>query len=123
MDARRSPSQAHPAQRSAELAVQLCRTLPPPASLRAAADLLDGVPLADAARVSEQLRARGLTRDLVPVHGLLRVLNLWRLTVDELQLHAIEGRPVVIGTAGREWLADLTSALRTSRGPVQVGAL
>ena len=33
-----------------------------------------------------------------------------------LQLRAIQGRTVVIGTAGREWLADLTSALRTSRG-------
>jgi len=109
-----------PAQHTAELAVQLCRTLPAPESLRAAADLLGGVALADAARVSEQLRDRGLTRDLVPVHGLLRVLKLWEMTVDGLQLRAIESRTVVIGTAGRARLADLTAALRTSRGPVQL---
>ncbi len=115
------PARHTPAQRSAELAVQLCRTLPPPASLLAAADLLRGVAVADAARLSEELRDRGLTRDLVPVHGLLRVLKLWGLTITAPRLHAIEDRTVVIGTAGRAQLADLTSALRTSRGPVQVG--
>jgi len=111
------PAARHtPAQRTAALAVQRCRTRPPPASLLAAADLLDAVALADATRLSEQLRDRGLTRELVPVHGLLRVLKLWGLTVDALQLRAIEGRTIVIDTAGRARLADLTAALRTSAG-------
>lgn len=109
-----------PAQRAADLAVRLCRTLAAPASLRAAADLLGGVALADAAWVSEQLRDRGLTRDLVTVHGLLRVLRLWGMPVDGLQLRTIEGRTVAIGTAGSALLADLSAALRVSRGPVQL---
>ncbi len=113
---------------TAERAVALCRRLPLPETLRGAAGRLVDVALADtaladASQVSEQLRDRGLTRELVPLHGVLRLLQLWDASATGLEVRKGAHHSVLLDHRGRGWLAELTAATRRSGGPVRLASL
>ena len=116
------PVRDTPARYAAGQVLRLCRQLPPPPALLAAADHLVDVELADADELAARLQADGLTRDVVPAAGLQRLIALWDVSVpDPPRLIDVSGRSILIGPRGQARLGELRARLRAAGGPVPAG--
>lgn len=116
------PVRDTPARYTAGQVLRLCRQLPPPPALLAAADRLVDVELTDADELAARLQADGLTRDVVPAAGLQRLIALWDVPVpDPPRLIDVSGRSILIGPRGQARLGELRARLRAAGGPVPAG--